>query len=75
MDGAITAMDEARKQVLAGSFAASISMLVCHPIDVVRTELQVHSRVPSATICVKQIGELKSGSSGSIGRWSAFIDG
>lgn len=46
---------DAHKQVLAGSIAAFISTLVCHPIDVLRTELQIQTTSTTARACVRRI--------------------
>lgn len=43
--------------LISGSIAASISTVLCHPIDVVRTELQVNRELLSARECVKRICE------------------
>lgn len=43
--------------LLAGSIAASVSTVLCHPIDVVRTELQVNEQFGSARECVRRIGK------------------
>ncbi|EKU21566.1 hypothetical protein NGA_0360510, partial [Nannochloropsis gaditana CCMP526] len=45
----------ARKQVLAGSIAAFVSTLVCHPIDVLRTELQTTQETLTARECLRRI--------------------
>lgn len=44
------------KEVLAGSVAAVASTLVCHPIDVLRTELQTQAHATSARACLRRIG-------------------
>lgn len=44
------------KEVLAGSVAAVASTLVCHPIDVLRTELQTQPQATTARACLRQIG-------------------
>ncbi len=44
------------KEVLAGSVAALASTVVCHPIDVLRTELQTQARATTATACLRRIG-------------------
>lgn len=44
------------KEVLAGSVAAVASTLVCHPIDVLRTELQTQARPTTARACLRRIG-------------------
>lgn len=44
------------KEVLAGSVAAVASTLVCHPIDVLRTELQTQQRATTARACLRRIG-------------------
>jgi hypothetical protein len=44
------------KEVLAGSVAAVASTLVCHPIDVLRTELQTQARATTARECLRRIG-------------------
>jgi hypothetical protein len=44
------------KEVLAGSVAAVASTLVCHPIDVLRTELQTQAHATTARACLRRIG-------------------
>lgn len=44
------------KEVLAGSVAAVASTLVCHPIDVLRTELQTQPQATTARACLRRIG-------------------
>lgn len=44
------------KEVLAGSVAAVASTLVCHPIDVMRTELQTQPQATTARACLRRIG-------------------
>ncbi len=46
---------DARKQVLAGSIAAFVSTVVCHPIDVLRTELQIQTTSTTARACARRI--------------------
>lgn len=46
----------AHKEVLAGSVAAVASTLVCHPIDVLRTELQTQAQATTARACLRRIG-------------------
>jgi hypothetical protein len=41
--------------VIAGAIAASVSTLACHPLDVVRTELQVITSPLTARECVAKI--------------------
>jgi len=46
---------DAHKQVLAGSIAAFVSTVVCHPIDVLRTELQIRTTGTTARVCARRI--------------------
>lgn len=41
--------------MLAGSIAAFVSTLVCHPIDVLRTELQTTQETLTARACLRRI--------------------